>query len=138
LSASIAYDPAYNSTVVEAAVMALLTSTYSFASRSFGQGVSGDEIDALIQGVPGVVAVNVASLTLGPTSAAGDLGSAGYSQAAWNNWIAQQVTLKRPNSGSPTTICPYIPVATIGALPPPAEILVLNPDPTAVVLEVMA
>jgi len=28
-------------------------------------------------------------------------------------------------------------LATIGALPPPAEILVLNPDPTAVALGVM-
>jgi hypothetical protein len=138
LNAYIAYDPAYNQTAVQAEVMALLTSTFSFALRTFGQGVSGDEIDALIQGVPGVIAVNVTSLALGPTSAAGDLGSAGYSVAAYNNWIAQQVTLKRPNSGSRATICPYVPVAKIGALPPPAEILVLNPDPTAVFLGVMA
>jgi hypothetical protein len=138
LNADIAYDPRYDTKAVEAAVLTLLTSTYSFTSRTFGQGVSSDEIDALIQAVPGVLAVNVTSLTLGPTSAAGDLGSVGFSVAAWNNWIAQKQTVTRPDSGSPTRICPYIPMASIGALPAPAEILVLNPDPTAVVLGVMA
>ncbi len=138
LCADIAYDPAYDSNAVEAAVMALLTSTYSFGSRTFGQGVSGDEIAALIQGVPGVVAVNVTQLKVGLTSKAGDLGSVGYSVSEWNNWISQQETVTRPNSGSPTRICPYVPVATIGALPPPAEILVLDPNPLAVTLGVMA
>ncbi|MGB7862088.1 MAG: putative baseplate assembly protein, partial [Candidatus Sulfotelmatobacter sp.] len=138
LSADIAYDPAYDSNAVEAAVRALLTSTYSFASRTFGQGVSGDEIAALIQGVQGVVAVNVTQLKVGLTSKAGDLGSVGYSVSTWNNWISQQETVTRPNSGSPTRICPYVPVATIGALPAPAEILVLDPNPLAVTLGVMA
>jgi len=138
LHASIAYDPAYDSATVEAAVMALLTSTYSFAARRFGQGVSGDEIAALIQGVSGVVAANVNSVTVGDTSAAGDLGSAGYSVATWQNWIQQQQIVKRTNSGSPTAICPYTPIANIGALPQPAEILVLSPIPSDVVLEVMA
>ena len=137
LSASIACDPAYDPTVVQAAVMALLTSTYSFASRNFGQGVSGDEIAALIQGVTGVVAVNVTSVQVVATSAAGDLGSAAFSVSAWNNWIAQKKHLKRPHAG-PTRICPYVPVARIGKLPKPAEILVLDPDPTQVVLEAMA
>jgi hypothetical protein len=138
LNAQILYDPAYDSTAVEAAVREELISTYSFAARSFGQGVSGDEIAALIQGIPGVVAVNVISVTLGPTSAAGDLGSAGFSVATWQNWIAQQVSLARPQSSNPTVICPYIPVANVGALPAPAELLVLNPDPTQVVLGVIA
>ena len=138
LSADIAYDPRYDAKAVEAAVQAALTSRYSFASRTFGQGVSSDEIDALIQSVPGVLAVNVTSLKLGPTSAAGDLGNIGFSVAAWNNWIAQQKTVTRPSSGSLTRICPYVPLASVGALPAPAEILVLNPDPTAVTLGVMA
>jgi hypothetical protein len=137
LNANIAYDPKYDAKAVEADVMALLTSTYSFDSRTFGQGVSGDEIAALIQGVPGVIAVNVISVTLGLTSAAGDLGGAGYSQAAWQNWIGQLKKIKRPKSGSPTTICPYVPVASIGKLPSPADILVLSPNPLDVVLGVM-
>jgi len=48
------------------------------------------------------------------------------------------VHIKRPPSGSPTRICAYTPVASPGALPKPAEILVLDPDPASVVLGVMA
>jgi predicted phage baseplate assembly protein len=137
LSAAIAYDPAYDNTAVNAAVTALLTSTYSFAARNFGQGVSADEVGALIQGVAGVIAVNVTGLQVVATSAAGDLGSAAFSVSTWNNWIAQKKIVKRQHGG-PTRICPYVPIATIGTLPDPAEILVLDPDPKAVVLEVMS
>lgn len=137
LKAAIAYDPAYDPDAVNAAVMALLTSTYSFAARDFGQGVSGDEVDALIQSVAGVDAVNVTKLHVVATSAAGDLGSTAFSVSAWNNWIAQKKYVKRPSAGE-ARICPYVPTAKVGALPQPAEILVLDPDPKAVVLEVMA
>ncbi len=142
LEAGVAYQPAYRSpssqAAVQAAILDQLYSTYSFANRTFGQGVSGDEVAALIQAVPGVLAVNVTKLTLGPTSNAGDLGSAGFSIATWNAWIAGKVNLSRPRSGSAARICSAIPVATIGALPPPADILVLNPDPSAVVLGAMS
>jgi len=138
LSADLLYDPAYDSTAVKAAVLSTLTATYSFASRSFGQGVSGDEITALIQAVPGVVAVNVTKVKVVATSAAGDLASSGYSVSAYNNWLSQKVDIMRACSGSPTRICAYTPVASPGALPMPAEILVLDPDPTSVVLGVMA
>ncbi len=137
LTAAIAYDPAYHMAAVNAAVMARLTSSYSFPEREFGQGVSSDEIAALIQGVAGVVAVNVTNLQPGPTSAAGDLGSGGYSVSAWNNWVAQKKTVPRLGAG-PTRICPYVPSPNIGALPAPAEILVLDPRPNMVTLEVMA
>jgi hypothetical protein len=50
----------------------------------------------------------------------------------------QQVVLPRPFSDSPTRICPYLPVASLTALPLPAEILVIDPDPKAVVLGVMS
>lgn len=131
LSAELAYDPGFNATTVQAAVLALLTQTYSFGARTFGQGVSGDEVAALIQSVPGVVAANVTKLQVVATSAAGDLGSAAYSVSAYNNWIAKKQVVQRKYAG-PTRICPYVPVATIGALPQPAEILVLDPDPSAV------
>ena len=137
LDADIAYNPAYDVSSVNTAVMTLLTSTYGFTSRTFGQGVSGDEIATLIQGVPGVLGVNVKKVTLGPTSNAGDLGSVGFSTATWQTWIAGKVTLKRLRSHSPTRICAYVPIASIGALPAPADILVLNPDPSAVSLGVM-
>ena len=142
LEADIAYDPAYDAKATRAAVLALLTSTYGFAARSFGQGVSSDEIAALIQGVTGVTAVNVKKLSLGLTSAAGDLGGAGYSVAAYNAWIAQALThpLPRPKPSGrlEMAICPYVPTARIGQLPPPADLLVLDPDPAAVVLGTMS
>ena len=47
---------------VQAAVEAALRSRYSFANRSFGQPVSIDEIDALVQPIPGVVALEVRQL----------------------------------------------------------------------------
>ncbi len=139
LDADLTYDPAYDSTAVQAAVLAALQQTYSFAARSFGQGVSGDEVAALIQGVPGVVAVNVKSLTPIATSPAGDIGSAGYSVAAYNTWIGKALTTPLPRpSGLPNTICPYVPSAAPGTqLPLPAEILVLDPDPANVSLGVM-
>ena len=135
--ASIAYDPAYDMTAVNNAVTAALLSTYSFASRNFGQGVSADEVATLIQGISGVVAVNVTRLKVVATSSAGDIGSAAISVSAWNNWISQKKTVPRVSAGA-ARICPYIPTPSLSSsLPPPAEILVLDPDPSAVVLEVM-
>ncbi len=59
LSADVQYDPAYDQPTVRAQVMETLTQAYSFAQRTFGQGVSVDEVATVIQAVPGVVAVNV-------------------------------------------------------------------------------
>jgi hypothetical protein len=136
--ADIAYNPAYSVDAVNTAVMALLNSTYGFANRSFGQGVSGDELAALIQGVAGVVAVNVTHVKVVATSSAGDLGSAGYSVANWQTWIQGHQHLKRPRSGSASAICPYIPVPQLKKLPDPAEILVISPNPADVTLGVMS
>lgn len=140
LSADLAYDPAYDRPTVQAAVLQALSETYSFANRTFGQGVSADEVSAVIQAVPGVVAINVTEIQPGPTSAAGDLASEGtFSLSMFNSWLSKQVTdLQRPNSGSHLRICPYIPVATYHGLPEPAEILVLDPNPNNVVLGVMS
>ncbi|MDW5265452.1 MULTISPECIES: putative baseplate assembly protein [Acidobacteriaceae] len=137
-SADVAYDPNYDSTVVEAAIVQSLRQKYSFACRSFGQGVSGDEIAAFIQAIPGVVAVNVKTLTVGATSAAGDLSSGNWSVYAYNQWNANPITLNRPSSGSYMRICPAIPVASPDSPPQPAEVLVLDPNPKAVALGVMA
>jgi hypothetical protein len=51
--ASVAYDPAYDPATVRAAMLELLSSTYSFANRDFGQVVSADEVTALLLGVQG-------------------------------------------------------------------------------------
>jgi predicted phage baseplate assembly protein len=136
-SANIKYDPAYDASAVKANLLAQLRQSYSFAARTFGQGVSADEIAAFIQGVAGVVAVNVMGLAVGPTSDAGDLSSGGWSVAAYTNWLLGQVTLDRPDSGTPTRICPYLPVSNPDGLPSPAEILVLDPNPKNVALGVL-
>ena len=124
---------------VTAQALLLLQQTYSFAARAFGQGVSGDEIAALLQRVPGVVAVNVRALAVVATSAAGDLGSAGFSVSAYSAWMAQALTtpLPRPAASSRLTICPFIPTVVPNILPKPAEILVLDPDPRKIILGVM-
>jgi hypothetical protein len=90
-----------------------------------------------------VTAVNVTAIhigAIGATSAAGDLASEGaaFSLSRYYAWLAQPVTVTRPASGSPTRICPYVPVATSQALPQAAEILVLDPNPGKVVLGVMS
>jgi hypothetical protein len=137
-SADIKYDPSYDAKAVKQKVLDQLRQSYSFTARSFGQGVSADEISALIQGVPGVIAGNVTSLTLGQTSKAGDLSNTGWSTYAYQQWLVQQVTLDRPGSSSPTRICAYLPVASPNKLPDPAEILVLDPNPKNIALGVLA
>jgi hypothetical protein len=138
LSADIKYDPAYDAAAVKQSVLDKLRKSYSFNGRTFGQGVSGDEVADFIQAVPGVIAVNVTRLTLGPTSKAGDLSSGGWSVSAFNQWASHPVTLNRPGSSSPTRICAYLPVANPDGLPDPAEILVLDPNPKNVVLGLLA
>jgi hypothetical protein len=136
-SADIKYDPSYDPKAVKQNVLDKLRQSYSFGARTFGQGVSADEIAAFIQSVSGVIACNVTSLTLGQTSKAGDLNSTGWSTYAYQQWLMQQVTIDRPGSTSPTRICAYLPVASPNQLPDPAEILVLDPDPKNVALGVV-
>lgn len=137
-NAGIKYDPDYDAKAVKQSVLDRLRQSYGFGARTFGQGVSADEIAAFIQAVPGVTACNVTSLRPGQTSKAGDLGSTGWSTYAYQQWLMQKVPLDRPGSGSPTRICAYLPVARPDKLPDPAEILVLDPDPKSVVLGVLA
>ena len=136
--ADIKYDPAFDAAAVQQTVLDTVRQRYGFNARTFGQGVSVDEIAACIQAVPGVVAVNVTALMVGATSKAGDLGSSQWSTWAYNQWLSQQVTLARPAGSSSTRICAYVPVASPGDLPLAAEILVLDPDPKKVVLGVLA
>jgi predicted phage baseplate assembly protein len=139
LDADLACDPACDPTAIQAAVLLQLQQTYSFANRSFGQGVTADEIAALIQGVTGVIAANVTRLWVVATSKGGDIGSGGFSISAYNAWIGQQLTgkLQRPQSKGSARICPYVPLASPGNLPNPAEILVLDPNPVNVKLGAM-
>jgi len=137
-SADIKYDSSYDAPTVKQDVLDSLSESYSFAARTFGQGVSADEIAALIQGVAGVIACNVTGLTVEQTSKAGDLGSTKWSVSAYQTWLSQQVALERPASSTPTRICAYLPIANPDSLPLPAEILVLDPNPKSVTLGVLA
>lgn len=140
LSADLKYDPAYDQPTVRTQVLQTLGTAYGFANRTFGQGVSADEVAAVIQGVAGVVAVNVTGISAVATSAAGDLAGEGpgFSLSRYSAWLSQSFSITRPDSGSPTCISPYVPVATPQAPPYPAEILVLDPDPSQVILGVMS
>jgi hypothetical protein len=140
VTANILYDPAYSQPAVEAAVQTLLQTTYSFANRTFGQGVYADEIAALIQGVTGVIAVNVSPPTVVATSQAGDIGSAAFSVAGYYAWSLQAIStpLQRPCTTANNGICPFVPVASLTAAPSAAEILVLDPNPSNVVLGTMS
>jgi Baseplate J-like protein len=139
LSADVKYDPKYDQPTVQAAVLEALSNTYSFANRTFGEGVSADEVASVIQAVPGVVAVNVKGLKRFATSTAGDLAGGGtFSIAKLNAWLAQKITYTLPASDSPTRIRAFLPVPSLTSLPHPAEILVLDPDPNAVTLGVMS
>jgi Baseplate J-like protein len=139
LSADLRYDPAYQQATVLAQVLQTLSTAYGFAERTFGQGVSLDEISTVIQSVPGVIAVNVKGIIPGLSSTAGDLAglSNGFSLSTWNSWVAQQISVPRPYTNSANIIPAYVPVANTQSLPLPAEILVLDPRPGAVVLGVM-
>jgi uncharacterized phage protein gp47/JayE len=140
-SADLQYDQAYDAPTVKNQVLAALYAEYSFDARTFGQGVSADELATTIQSVPGVVAVNVTGLRLVATSSAGDLANlpGGITVSNFKNWLAGQVTdLVRPFSDSSSRICPYLPVANTQSLPNGAEILVLDPNPNNLVLGIMS
>jgi predicted phage baseplate assembly protein len=139
-SAGIVYDPAYDQPTVQTQVSQTITQAFSFASRSFGQSVSVDEIAATIQGVPGVVAVSVSGLQRTYSSTGGDLANLhGFSTISEvNQWMAQSITLSRPFADTPNLLCAFVPVASATAMPQPAEILVIDPQPGAIVLGVMS
>jgi predicted phage baseplate assembly protein len=139
LSANLTYDPAYQIPLVQAQVQQCLATSFGFASRKFGQGVSADQITAVIQAVPGVIAVNVAGVMTGASSYGGDLASEGasYSLSRYIQWQSQPATVIRPAAPGPNHICPYIPSPSTTGLPMAAEILVLDPRPGQVTLGTM-
>lgn len=142
-TATLRYDPAYTQSIVQAQVLSVLSSTFSFAARTFGQHVRTDEIVAAIQGVAGVIAVNVTGLRRGLSSTGGDLAGLGgrAKVSGFNQWLAGQVTLVRTCPDTPSELSATLPSATSAAsrsraMPQPAEILVI--DPVQITLEVLA
>jgi hypothetical protein len=138
--AQVAYDPTYDAAAVEADIRSTLSNAFSFANRTFGQGVSTDEVASVIQGVKGVVAVNVLRVLAWASSTAGDIAGmrGGFSIANLNDWLSQSVFVPREHPVGLARICPYLPVPSLSLIPRPAEILVLHPDPRYVYLGVMS
>ncbi len=62
LRANLIHHPDHVSEKVEAAVLSALKSAFDFSSRRFGQGVTPSEVVAIMQGVEGVVAVDLDEL----------------------------------------------------------------------------
>jgi hypothetical protein len=87
-----------------------------------------------------VVGVNVTGLQRTDSSTGGDLANLdGFSTISeLHQWLAQSIALKRPFADPPNLLCAFLPVANPKALPQPAEILVIDPQPGAVILGVMS
>jgi hypothetical protein len=73
LSASIAVDRHHEKKEVDRAVRAALVMAFSFDRRAFGQAVSAAEVITIIQGVPGVVSVDLNALNLSGSPTANNL-----------------------------------------------------------------
>jgi predicted phage baseplate assembly protein len=71
VAVAVLVDPAYGRDAVFAATAAAVRDAYGFDRRAFGQPVTAAEVITVVQGVPGVVAVNLTALypTGAPVSA---------------------------------------------------------------------
>ena len=128
-SANLQYDPSYDQATVQASVFQAVSQAFSFQARTFGQGVSADEVAAVMQGVSGIVAVNVTNLWATTSSTGGDISDQGsLSISQWNTWLSGATNLPRPVANTATKLYAYLPVPSALAPPFPAEILVLDPS----------
>jgi hypothetical protein len=128
-SADLQYDPSYDQSVVQTDVFQTVTQAFSFQARTFGQGVSVDEVAAIMQVVPGVVAVNVTNIWTTRSSTGGDISAQGsLTVSQWSNWLSGATNIPRPFADTPTQLYAYLPVASPLSPPCPAEILVLDPS----------
>jgi len=106
IAAKVKLDPDFDQKVVLSAAEQALRSTYSFDARSFGQPVMLSEVIAVMQAVPGVIAVDVYKFYRADTTAS----SIGLPPA--------QLTAASPQADSSTS-------TTVSA----AELLILYPGP---------
>ncbi len=98
LTATVQYDRRYQTEDVHLAIKHSLDAAFSFAARTFAQPVTAAEVIAVIQSVPGVVAV--------------DLNQLAYASG---------------RSGSHPSLLPARPARHAGSAITPAELLVLDP-----------
>jgi hypothetical protein len=127
-SADLQYLPGYDPSSVQSQAFQAVTGAFNFESRSFGQGVSVDELSAVIQAVPGVAAVNVTRIWRTTSSTGGDIsGQGALTVTQWNAWLAAATNLPRIFPDTPNQLFASLPLANPLSPPLPAEILVLDP-----------
>jgi Baseplate J-like protein/Repeat of unknown function (DUF346) len=95
-------QPTYLPSVVMAGVTSALTTAFAFAQRSFAQPVTAAEILELIQGVPGVIAVDLTQL-----------------------YLTSDTT--GPSQTEPPAFLPSLPARFQNNAIQPAQLLLLNP-----------
>jgi hypothetical protein len=138
-AADLCFEPSYDQGAVRTAARQAVAQAFGFSARSLGQGVSADEVAAVIQGVPGIVAVNITQLWRTQSSGGGDISQQGsLTITQWNAWLAAAKNLPRLFPDSPTQLYANLPVASALSPPTPAEILVLDPNLSAASWGVMS
>ncbi|MBO9314210.1 MAG: putative baseplate assembly protein [Chloroflexus sp.] len=98
LTATVQYDRRYRAEDVRLEIESSLHHTFSFAARAFAQPVTAAEVIAVIQSVPGVVAVDL-----------------------------DQLAYTSGRTGSHPSLLPALPARHTGSTITPAELLVLDP-----------
>jgi predicted phage baseplate assembly protein len=89
LAVQLDIDQRFEKPDVREAVRTALLDAFSFGRRDFGQSVGEAEILAVVQGIPGVIAANVAHLEDERTSAAGKLLTVGVARFDKDNAFHQ-------------------------------------------------
>ena len=130
LEASVQIDPRLVAADVLASVTAALGAAFAFARRGFGQPVTAAEVVTVMQGVTGVVAVDLDQLTLAPPTEP-TLGQAlAGPPATESRRAAAPTTLtKRPVSGEapPAVLTSHPARMNADGTVAPAELLLINP-----------
>jgi hypothetical protein len=101
VGAAITPDPALVQASVVTAVTTALTSTFSFASRAFGQPVFASEVITAMQNVPGVVAVTLTDFRVSGT----------------NKGVAPSIPAKAPTLGASGLVGAELVTLAPGPLP---------------------
>jgi hypothetical protein len=136
LEARVLVDPRYLADDVLPQVRRALTATFGFAKRTFGQAATAADVIAVMQSVPGVLAIDLDNLTLDakpeprateappPPAAAPSPGPPPTGPLDWG-----QVPTLSGTQGSvaPTEVLPAKSAGLSGSTVHPAELLLINP-----------
>jgi hypothetical protein len=135
LQATVLVDPRYMTDVVVGNVQAALLDSFSFAKRNFAQPVTGAEVVTVMQGVTGVVAVELENLAIdasfAPASSAtlnvrSKKSAGGLTSKPRNSFIRRKPP-DSPTSSAVDTILPANIACFNGGAIQPAELLLIRP-----------